>query len=41
MEFVKDDVAELPLMGLDGKEAQLGSLWAERPAVVVWLRHFG
>ncbi|MFO0583358.1 MAG: hypothetical protein U0229_13895 [Anaeromyxobacter sp.] len=41
MELVKDDVAALPVTGLDGKQIPLGSLWAERPAVVVFLRHFG
>jgi hypothetical protein len=24
-----------------GKERQLSELWAEGPALVVWLRHFG
>ncbi len=25
----------------DGTTVRLGSLWADRPAVLVWLRHFG
>jgi len=41
MEIVKPDVAALPLTGLDGAQAPFGSLWADRPAVVVFLRHFG
>jgi hypothetical protein len=24
-----------------GDEVRLGDLWAERPAIVVWLRHYG
>ncbi len=24
-----------------GAPVQLGSLWADRPAVLVWVRHFG
>jgi hypothetical protein len=24
-----------------GKQKRLSALWAERPALVLWLRHFG
>jgi len=41
METVKADVAALPLTGLDGAKVPFESLWADRPAVVVFLRHFG
>jgi hypothetical protein len=26
---------------LDGGWVELGSLWTERPAAIVWLRHYG
>jgi hypothetical protein len=41
MEIVRDEVAALPLTGLDGQQVPFGSLWAAQPAVVVFLRHFG
>jgi len=34
-------LAEITLPDVDGKPIQLGSLWADRPAVVVFLRHYG
>ena len=24
-----------------GRERRLGDFWADRPAVIVWLRHYG
>lgn len=41
MERVKDEVAALTLTAAGGSEVRFGSLWADRPAVVVFLRHFG
>jgi hypothetical protein len=38
------DVARLAAVTLEDAEGgrrRLGSLWAERPAVLVFLRHFG
>ena len=32
---------DLVLPDVDGKKIQLGSLWADRPAVLVFLRHWG
>ena len=29
------------LVDSDEREVRLGSLWDERPAVLVWLRHYG
>jgi len=29
------------LQDADEQDVRLGDAWAERPAVVVWLRHFG
>jgi hypothetical protein len=34
-------LAEIVLPDADGREVRLGSLWAERPAVLVFLRHYG
>jgi hypothetical protein len=34
-------LAEIVLPDADGKETRLGSLWASRPAVLVFLRHYG
>lgn len=34
-------LAPLTLPDVDGKPVQLGTLWAERPAVVIFLRHWG
>ncbi|GBD46416.1 AhpC/TSA family protein [Thermoleophilum album] len=36
-----DALAELVLPDHDGRDVRLGDLWAERPAVIVWLRHYG
>lgn len=35
------DIAHLELPEAGGKTLRLGDLWAERPAVLVWLRHYG
>ena len=32
---------DLVCLDLDGNEVRLGSLWEDRPAVLVWLRHYG
>ena len=34
-------LSPLVLPDPDGREVRLGSLWEERPAVVVFLRHYG
>lgn len=38
---VGDPAPDPSLVGLDGAEVALSSLWRERPAVVVFLRYFG
>lgn len=35
------DIADLVLSDDEDRPVRLGSAWAERPAVMVWLRHFG
>jgi hypothetical protein len=34
-------LAGISLLSVDGKTIRLGSLWAETPAVLVFLRHYG
>lgn len=34
-------LAGISLPDVEGKNVRLGSLWAEHPAVVVFLRHYG
>jgi hypothetical protein len=34
-------LSPIVLPDADGLEVRLGSLWDERPAVVVFLRHYG
>jgi hypothetical protein len=36
-----DDLAEIVLKDHDGKDVRLGDLWVERPAALIWLRHYG
>ena len=34
-------LAEIVLPDTDGRQVKLGSLWADSPAVIVFLRHYG
>ena len=34
-------LADAEVKDVDGRPVRLGSLWADRPAVVIWVRHFG
>ncbi len=36
-----DALGEIVLPDQDGHDVQLGDLWRERPAALVWLRHYG
>ena len=36
-----DALAGIVLLDHDGAEVTLGELWSERPAALVWLRHYG
>jgi len=36
-----DALADLRLPGADGDQHRLGDFWAERPVILVFLRHFG
>jgi len=34
-------LAGMTLPGADGEDHRLGDYWAERPVVLIFLRHFG
>lgn len=36
-----DDLATMTVLDEQGKPVELGTFWRERPAVLVFLRHFG
>jgi hypothetical protein len=36
-----DDLAKLTVLDESGTPIELGTLWRDRPAVLVFLRHFG
>ncbi len=38
---LSEKLAPIVLPDADGREFRLGSLWAERLAVIVFLRHYG
>jgi hypothetical protein len=35
------DLAEVTVKDVEGQDVRLGDLWRERPAVLVFLRHYG
>jgi len=36
-----DVLADIVLPDHDGHDVRLGELWSDRPAALVWLRHYG
>jgi len=38
---VDQALADVEVKDTDGNQVRLGSLWGDRPAVVIWVRHFG
>jgi hypothetical protein len=36
-----DTLADITLPDHDGTDVRLGDLWRDRPAALVWLRHYG
>jgi hypothetical protein len=34
-------LAATTVLDLEGRELRTGELWADRPTVAVWLRHYG
>jgi hypothetical protein len=41
MDKVAPELADAAVSDADGKEHRLGDLWKDKPAVVLWVRHFG
>ena len=41
MDIVPEDTGRATLRDLEGNEHELRELWADRTAVLVFLRHFG
>jgi len=40
-ETLSKQLADIVLPDTDGGEVRLGSLWENKPAVIVFLRHYG
>jgi hypothetical protein len=38
---VDQALSDAEVKDVEGNPVRLGSLWADRPAVVIWVRHFG
>ena len=36
-----EGLADIVLPDHEGNDVRLGDLWAERPAALIWLRHYG
>jgi hypothetical protein len=36
-----DDLAKMTVLDERGEKVELGTLWREKPAVLVFVRHFG
>lgn len=36
-----DDLAKMTVLDEHGNKVELGTLWREKPAVLVFVRHFG
>jgi len=34
-------LADVMLPDADGEQVRLGDAWADGPAIVIWLRHYG
>jgi hypothetical protein len=41
MTTIDPQFAALELQDLDGRPVRLGDLWKEKPAAIVFVRHFG
>jgi hypothetical protein len=38
---ISEQLADITLPDCDGQQIRLGSLWADGPAVIAFLRHYG
>jgi hypothetical protein len=34
-------LSDVVLRDIEGEQVRLGDLWADRPVVMIWLRHYG
>jgi hypothetical protein len=41
MEHVTDTLANAQVLDVEGKPRRLGDLWKNRPALLLFVRHFG
>ncbi len=41
MDHVTDELANVHVADLDGRQQRVGDLWKERPALLLFVRHFG
>lgn len=41
MDHAPDALADVQLLDVEGKSHRLGDLWKERPALLLFVRHFG
>ena len=41
MDHVTDEFAAVEVVDSDGRARRLGEAWAQRPAVLAFVRHFG
>jgi len=39
--LIDSALADVEVKDVENRPVRLGSLWADRPAVLVWVRHFG
>jgi hypothetical protein len=36
-----DALSKMTVLDAEGRKVELGTLWAERPVVIAFIRHFG
>ena len=41
MDRVSDELANATVRDLDGRAVRIGILWKDRPALLLFVRHFG
>lgn len=38
---IPSGLADIEVVDIEGRTHRLGEAWAARPAILVWVRHFG
>jgi hypothetical protein len=41
MDRVSPELSNAAVLDADGHEQRLGDQWKDRPALIMWVRHFG